>query len=63
VMAFVMSVEIAYLLHRYYDGSAEVPWMKRATADADLAPPGPATTGAPAIGDALGAEPRPALLR
>jgi len=34
VMGVVMGVEIAYLLRRYYVGSAEVPWISRAPDDA-----------------------------
>ncbi len=33
-MAVVMGVEIAYLLRRYYTGSAERAWLSRASSDA-----------------------------
>ncbi|HTW40085.1 MAG TPA: hypothetical protein VMF04_04440 [Thermoplasmata archaeon] len=35
VMAVVMSVEIAYLLRRYYVGSSERPWVARSSPDGD----------------------------
>ena len=35
VMAVVMTVEIAYLVHRYYAGSNERPWIGRAVAPED----------------------------
>jgi hypothetical protein len=33
VMGVVMSVEIAYLLRRYWVGSLEIPWLSRSTTD------------------------------
>jgi hypothetical protein len=53
VMGVVMGVEIAYLLRRYYVGSAEIPWVSRLSADAEGAV-GRAARAAPALG-----EPRP----
>jgi|HubBroStandDraft_1064217.scaffolds.fasta_scaffold00275_18 hypothetical protein len=38
VMAVVMSVEIAYLLRRFYVGSPERPWIARTSSDADEPP-------------------------
>jgi hypothetical protein len=45
VMAVVMSVEIAYLLRRYYGGSSELPWLSRAAGDV----PFPAQRASPTV--------------
>jgi hypothetical protein len=49
VMAVVMSVEIAYLLRRYYVGSSERPWWTRSPGDSEsrAARPEPPPAGLP----------------
>jgi hypothetical protein len=55
VMAVVMSVEIAYLLRRYYVGSTERPWVPRRAPDPDGAATGRGPV-VPALGDAAPVE-------
>jgi hypothetical protein len=38
IMAVVMTVEIAYLLRRYYVGTSERPWVARRSSDAEEPP-------------------------
>jgi hypothetical protein len=50
VMAVVMGVEIAYLVRRYYVGSSESPWVRRAPDDAD-APVGRSASNVSSLGE------------
>lgn len=54
-MAVVMSVEIAYLLRRYYIGSAELPWISRASSDPDEVSERPVAF--PGLGESRSPEP------
>ncbi|MGI0155375.1 MAG: hypothetical protein ACREDE_04490 [Thermoplasmata archaeon] len=51
VMAVVMSVEIAYLVRRYYDGTSERAWVARSASSEDERPVGstPSGTGIPEV--------------
>jgi hypothetical protein len=53
VMALVMTVEIAYLLRRYYIGSSERPWIPRAAPEAQTDRAG---SSRPSVADARGIE-------
>jgi hypothetical protein len=55
IMAVVMSVEIAYLLRRYYVGSTELPWISRTSSDPEEAPE--RTVAIPGLGEARATDP------
>lgn len=55
VMGVVMSVEIAYLLRRYWVGSPEVPWVSRAAPDEEGSTE-PAAPAVPTLGERRGNE-------
>jgi hypothetical protein len=59
VMAVAMGIEIAYLIRRFYLGTAAVPWIHRAPEDDEVSAPRPA----PVVGrtDGPSPEPGPAL--
>lgn len=50
VMGLVMTVEIAYLVRRYYRGSTELPWIARTSSDSDGAT-GPGRAAAPTVAE------------
>ena len=58
VMAVVMSVEIAYLLRRYYVGSVEVPWISRASESASHSLERPARSASATLSEARPPEAR-----